>query len=229
MITFHIISLFPDSIKPYTEHSIIKRAVESKKISLRWYNPMDYTHPRTSTSLPQRVDDKPYGGGPGMIIRAEPIIAAVKDAVGRKRKVRYIHFAPNAKHFTNSEAEMIVQESESKTSAIRDVVIICGRYEGIDSRVEDIFPGEVYSIGDYVLTGGEIPALVVIDSVTRRIPGVLGSSESIEEERIAPGKYYTRPQVLTHGKKKFEVPQVLVEGDHAKIEKWRKEHTGDKK
>ncbi|MFW0871007.1 MAG: tRNA (guanosine(37)-N1)-methyltransferase TrmD [Patescibacteria group bacterium] len=222
MITFHIITLFPDSISCYIQHSIIKRAIQDKTISILFYNPMDYTTPRSKGALAQRVDDKPYGGGPGMVIRAEPIIKAVQDAIGRKRNVEYIHFAPRAHPYSNKDAQEIVDNAKSPKGAIRDIVIFCGRYEGIDSRIEEIYPGRKISIGEYVLTGGELPAMIVIDSVTRRIPGVLGDQESIEEQRIAPEAYYTRPQRLHHRGKNYDVPQVLVEGNHAEIEKWRK-------
>lgn len=221
MITFHLITLFPDSIRAYAQYSILKRAQDTDLISIKFYNPMDYTSVRSEGALPQRVDAKPYGGGPGMVIRAEPIIAAVKDAVGAKRNVEYIHFAPHSKAYTNKDAQIHVDASLKKTGAIKDIVIFCGRYEGIDSRIEEIFPGRKYSIGQYVLTGGELPAMIVVDTITRRIPGVLGDYESLEEERSAPTKYYTRPSTIHHKGNKYEVPKVLQDGNHAEIEKWR--------
>ena len=228
MISFHVITLFPESIRCYCEFSIISRAIEAGHIEVKFYNPMDYTSPRSEGALPQRVDAKSFGGGPGMVLRAEPIISAVKDAVGKKRNVRYIHFAPRGEKYNNTHAEAIAQAGIAKTKAIRDVVLICGRYEGIDSRIEDIFPGEKFSMGDYVTTGGELPAMTIIDSVTRRIPGVLGERESLEEERTAPEEYYTRPRVLQYRGKKYEVPGVLVEGNHKEIEKYRSKKHQDK-
>lgn len=222
MITFHIITLFPDSIQCYTQYSIIKRAIDSKHIDVKFYNPMNYTTPRSEGALPQRVDDKPYGGGPGMVIRAEPVIQAVQQAVGRKRNVQYIHFAPQGETYTNHSAQDIINKANINRKSCKDVVIFCGRYEGIDSRIEEIYPGKKYTIGGYVLTGGELPAMIILDSVSRRIPGVLGEQESIEEMRNAPEKYYTRPAIISHRKRKYEVPQVLREGNHAQIEQWRK-------
>ena len=185
---------------------------------------MDYTEQSVNGGLPRRVDDKPYGGGPGMVVRAEPVMRAIQAAIGRKKNVGVVHFAPRAEKFTTDVARHIAGESQAKKGAVKHVVIVCGRYEGIDSRIEEMFPGRVLSVGDYVLTGGEIPAMIVIDSVARQIPGVLGDGDSREEERVAAGKYYTRPEKITYKKSVYSVPSVLTEGDHAKIEKWRGEN-----
>lgn len=222
MINFHIISLFPESMKGYLSESILKRAQKNGIISVSFYNPMDYTEPSKKGSLNKRVDDKPYGGGPGMVIRAEPIIRAVQDAVGRKRKVLFVHFTPRGDQFSTSQAKEIA--AQYLDSNIKDIVFICGRYEGVDSRINEIYPGIEVSIGDYVLTGGELPALVMIDSISRQLPGVLGDSDSREEERISAGKYYTRPEVITHKKNTYEVPPVLLSGNHKDIDTWRKEN-----
>ena len=224
MLHFHLISLFPESIRPYGESSILGKARKKKLIRISYYNPIDYTTPRSRGALPQRVDDRPYAGGPGMLIRPEPVIKAINQAVGRKRNVGYIHFKPRAEVFTTLMAQTIAGESRLKRGAIKDVVLICGRYEGIDSRIEEIFPGRILSIGDYVLTGGELPAMVVIDSVARQLPGVLGDDYSREETRLAAGVYYTRPESLTYRGKEYCVPKVLVQGNHAHIEEWRKKH-----
>lgn len=225
MLHFHVITLFPDSIQPYVGSSIIGRAQKNGLVQVSLYNPMDYSHPKHQGSLPQRIDDKPYGGGPGMVMRVEPIIQAVKDAVGRKRNVGYIHFKPRAEQFTTQMAATIAQEAQLVIGSIKDIVIFCGRYEGIDSRIEEMFPGRVISMGDYVLTGGELPAMSLIDCVSRQLPGVLGDEESREESRNAPGKYYTRPEVIKHKGKTYRVPEVLLEGNHAKIEEWRKNNS----
>ncbi len=186
---------------------------------------MDYTEDSKYGKLPRRVDDKPYAGGPGMVVRAEPVMAAIKAAIGRKRNYGVVHFAPRAEKFTTEIAKQIAQESLLKKSAITDLVIVCGRYEGIDSRINEMYPGRTLSIGDYVLTGGELPAMVVIDSVTRQLPGVLGDTDSREEQRIAAGKYYTRPEVIKHKGKTYSVPRVLLQGDHKKIEQWRRDNS----
>jgi len=222
---FHIISLFPRTVELYTSESILGRAINSGKLKVSVYNPMDFAEESKKGKLPRRVDDKPYAGGPGMVLRAEPIIRAVEEAIGRKRNVGFIHFAPRAEKFTTDIAKQIAGESQLKKRAIKDVVIICGRYEGVDSRINEIFRGRELSIGDYVLTGGELPAMVVIDSVARQLSGVLGDSDSREEERIAAGKYYTRPETVQYKGKKYEVPKVLVEGNHKKIEEWRKNNS----
>jgi len=217
---YHIITLFPDSIKGYLRESIIKRAIADSKISVSFYNPMDYTEKSKNGALNKRVDDKPYGGGPGMVLRAEPLVKAITKAVGRKKNVQIVHFSPRGEKFTTDMAKNFVAGKKT----IKHMVFICGRYEGIDSRIEEIFSGIKVSVGDYVLTGGELPALVMIDSITRQIPGVLGDPDSREEERISSGKYYTRPEVITHKGKKYQVPDVLVSGNHKLIEEWRKEN-----
>ncbi len=222
MIHFHVISLFPEVVEDYCQVSILGKAQMNGLMRVSVYNPKDHTNPRTKGALPQRVDDKPYSGGPGMVLRLEPVIACVEQAVGRKRNVGYIHFKPRAEAFCTSMARAIVGESRLSKGAIRDIVIFCGRYEGIDSRIEEIFPGRIISMGDYVLTGGEIPAMSFIDTVSRQISGVLGDADSREEERTAAGKYYTRPESITFRTKTYQVPRVLLDGNHKEIEEWRK-------
>ncbi len=222
MLRFHIISIFPKTVELYVNESILKRAQESGHISVQYYNPIDFIQKRQDGSTLKRVDDKPYGGGPGMVIRAEPILKALDLIVGRKKNVLIIHLAPRAELFTNSIAKEIAINHTQKR--IKDVVIVCGRYEGIDSRVEEAYPGVRYSIGDFVLTGGEVAAMVIIDSISRQIDGVLGDSDSREEEREASSKYYTRPEVLVHKKKKYKVPDVLLSGNHAEIKKWQQKN-----
>lgn len=221
-MNYHVITLFPGSMKGYLQESILKRAQQNKIISVSFYNPMDYTEPSPTGKLNKRVDDKPYGGGPGMVLRAEPVMKAIAQAIGRKKKVQVIHFAPGGDKFTTDVAKEIASQYQDKK--IKDIVLICGRYEGIDSRIEQMFPGIQISIGDYVLTGGELPALVLIDSITRQLPGVLGDPDSREEERISAGEYYTRPESITYKKKKFDVPPVLLSGNHKDIDQWRAEH-----
>ncbi len=227
---FHIITLFPEAFDSYLKESIIGRAIKEKKIQVSFTNPRMYVSGKYKRVWPDGnvsriVDDKPFGGGPGMIIRAEPVLKAVeavlrkiesrKSKVESKPKIKIINFAPGGKKFTTEYA---------KTSAKKytDVILLCGRYEGIDARVPKILKAEEISIGDYVLTGGELPAMVVIDCMSRQIPGVLGKFESLEEERVSSGEFYTRPDVLEWKGKKHRVPKVLLSGDHKKIEEWKR-------
>ncbi len=221
-MNFHVISLFPDSMRGYLSESILKRAQSEQIITVSFYNPMDYTEKSPKGALQRRVDDKPYGGGPGMVIRAEPVIRAVRDAIGRKRKVQIVHFAPRGKLFSTKMARVFATKYLSKE--IKDVVLICGRYEGIDTRIEEVFPGMKVSVGEYVLTGGELPALIMIDSITRQLPGALGDPNSREETRISATKYYTRPESFTHKGESYNVPKVLLSGNHKDIDKWREEN-----
>ncbi len=211
-MNFHFISLFPEAFDSYIKSSILKRAAQDKKISFSFYNPRDFV-----TNKAKQVDDKPYGGGPGMVLQAEPVIKAIDKAIGRKKNVLVIHLSPTGKSFNTQEAQSIQKK-------YKHVVIVCGRYEGIDSRVKEVFPGVEYTIGDYVLTGGELPAMVISDAVSRYIPGVLGKFESNETERAASHDVYTRPEILRYKKRTYGVPQVLVGGDHKLIEEWRREN-----
>lgn len=164
-----------------------------------------------------RIDDKPYAGGPGMVMQALPIIKAVEKAIkSSKKKPKIILLSPAGKVFDNEYAEKVSKKYS-------DIIIICGRYEGIDARVKKIFKAEEISIGPYVLTGGELPAMVILDTVARRIPGVLGKIESVEENRISSSEVYTRPEVLVYKNKKYSVPKVLLSGNHKKIEEWKKQ------
>ena len=221
---FHIVTLFPEAFDSYLKESIIGRAISEKKIKVSFYNPRDYVAGKYKKIWPDGnvsriVDDKPYGGGPGMIIRAEPVLKAVEVAVKKiiKRKntkVKIINFSPSGKKFDTAYA---------KTSAKKysDIIMLCGRYEGIDTRVAKILKAEDISIGDYVLTGGELPAMVLIDSISRQIQGVLGKFESLEEERISSSEFYTRPEILEYKGKKYRVPKVLLSGDPKKINEWK--------
>lgn len=214
-MTFHIITLFPESFNSYIESSIIGRAVREKKIKLRFYNPRDFTPAKNQAGYTQ-VDDKPYGGGPGMVMEALPIIRATEAA--RKKiknaKAKVIIFSPGAKQFTNQ----LARQWENK---FEHLIMVCGRYEGIDARVKKILKAEEISVGPFVLTGGELPALIVLDAVSRQIEGVLGKIESLEDDRVASSEVYTRPEVLKYKNKNYPVPKVLLSGHHAAIEKWR--------
>ena len=213
---FHIVTLFREACEAYTSASILGRAQENKKIKVSYYNPREF-----SKSRHQKVDDTPYGGGPGMVMQVEPILRAVEKAVGKKRaipatakKIKILLMSPRGKVFDQAYAKKLAQSYD-------DVVLISGRYEGIDARVKKILKAEEVSTGPYVLTGGELPALSIVDAVSRHIPGVLGKSESIEESRISSGEMYTRPETFEWKGKKYRVPAVLQSGDHKKIDEWR--------
>lgn len=211
-IKFHIISLFPDMLNAYLDDSIIGRAIQDKKIKVNILNPRDF-----SKDKHKKVDYKPYGGGPGMVMMALPILEAV-NAIKLKiknKKLKIIVFSPSGKKFTNTYAKNLIRKYDN-------IILISGRYEGIDARVKKILKAEEVSIGDYVLTGGELPSLVVLDATARQIEGVLGNTESKEDVRSASSEVYTRPEILTYHGKNYKVPKVLLSGNHKNIEEWRK-------
>ncbi len=214
---FHIITIFPKIFDSYLSESIIGRAIKNKLISVKFYNPRDFIKAPKNNYKP--VDDRPYGGGPGMVMRAEPLLKAVAKVLNgvksKSRKFLIINFVPSAEKFTTAFAKKISKK-------YTDMIFICGRYEGIDARVDKILKTKKISIGDYVLTGGEIPAMAVLDCVSRQIPGVFGKYESLEEERVSTSEVYTRPEVLKYKGKNYKVPKVLLSGHRAKIEEWKK-------
>lgn len=209
MIRFDVLTLFPAMISSYINESILKRAQEKKIIAIHTHNIREYT-----TDSHRTTDDAPYGGGPGMVMKVEPIDRAVKKIRGKKKSGRYatriILFSTRGKHFTEKEARRL--------SRYKQLILICGRYEGVDERVAQHIADEELCVGDVILTGGEIPAMSVIDAVSRFIPGVLGTYESLEG---ISGSHpvYTRPEIY----KTWKVPRVLLSGDHKKIEAWRRE------
>jgi tRNA (guanine37-N1)-methyltransferase len=213
---FHIITIFPNIFDSYLNESIIGRAIKNKRIFIKFYNPRDFIKAPKNNYKP--VDDKPYGGGPGMVMRAEPLLKAIAKAIStiknKNHKTLIINFIPSAEKFTTTFAKTISKK-------YTDIILICGRYEGIDARIDKILKTKKLSIGDYVLTGGELPAMVLIDCISRQIPGVLGKYESLEEERISTSEVYTRPEVLKYKGKNYKVPKVLLSGNHAKINKWK--------
>jgi tRNA (guanine37-N1)-methyltransferase len=219
MINFHFVSLFPESFSSYLGESIIARAIKNKIIGVKFYNPRDFVTGKYKKVWPDgnisaQTDDRPYGGGPGMVLRAEPIIKATKKAIGRKNKVKVIILSPSGKQFTNIEAE--------KLKKYKDIVFVCGRYEGIDARVKKVLKADEYSVGPYVLTGGELGAMIMMDSISRRISGVLNKLDSLEENRVSTSEVYTRPEIFEIGGKKYSVPKVLLTGNHLEIDKWKK-------
>ena len=214
-MTFHVITIFPEMFDSYLKESILGRAIENKLISVKFYNPRDFIKAPKNNYKP--VDDKPYGGGPGMVMRAEPILKAVAKVLSKikNKKVKIILFSTSGKKFTTAYAK-------NSAKKYTDIILISGRYEGIDARVQKILRAEEISIGDYGLTGGELPAMVLIDSISRQIPGVLGKYESLEEERVSTSEVYTRPEVLKWKNKNYKVPKVLLSGNHKLIDEWKK-------
>jgi len=214
LMRFHIITIFPEMFDSYLKESILGRAVADKKIKILFYNPMSFCKPK------ERVDGRPYGGGPGMVLRPELFLKAfskinLRHGVDAKKKVKIILFSPSGKKFDTAYAKQFAKK-------YTDIILISGRYEGIDARVQKILRAEEISIGDYVLTGGELPAMILIDSISRQIPGVLGKYESLEEERVSSSEVYTRPEVLKYRGKNYRVPKVLLSGNHKNIELWKK-------
>jgi len=217
IMIFHVLTLFPELFSAFKKESIIGRALKSKKAKIQLVNIRDF-----STDRHQKVDDSPYGGGDGMVMKCEPLFAAIENVklkTKNEKKIRVIYLSPRGKKFTQRTAERLAK--------YEDIVLICGRYEGIDQRVIDALVDEEISIGDYVLTGGELPAMVVMDGVIRLQPGVLGKEGSHEQDSFSKafgGKkeypHYTKPAEF----RGMKVPEVLLSGNHAEIEKWRREH-----
>lgn len=208
----HIITLFPGAFDSYLSESILRRARDRGRIKVSFYNPRDFTKDTW-----RRVDKRPYGGGPGMVLEPESVLKAAAKAIGRKnrRTLKVIFFEPDGTTFDTAYAERMA-------SRYKHLVLICGRYEGIDARVKKILRAETLTIGPYTLTGGELPAMVVMDAVVRRLPGVLGNELSVEERRVSSHDVYTRPEVLRWKGKNYRVPKVLLTGNHASIAKWKK-------
>lgn len=211
-MNFHVISLFPKSFDSYLKESIVKRAIQDKKIKVKFYNPRDF---KVGGRNRGRVDDKPYGGGPGMVIEALPVVKAIAKAKGKKQ-TKIIWFSPRGKAFNTEVAKELSKE--------KDLILVSGRYEGIDARVKEVFEVEEYSVGPYVLTGGELPAMIFIDCLSRQVDGVLGDINSLEENRVASNEVYTRPDSFKYKGKEYKVPEILLSGHHKKIEEWKKEH-----
>ncbi len=212
---FDIITIFPNMLDSYVNESMLMRAQEKKLLKIQAHDLRDF-----SGDKHHKVDDRQYGGGPGMVLKIEPIWKAVQFLKSKiknqksKVKRRIILLSAGGKKFNATTAKRLSKYSQ--------LIFICGRYEGVDERVAKYIADEELSIGDYVLTGGELPAMVIIDSVARHIPGVLGKEESLEENRLDVGvPVYTRPESMVIDKKKRSVPPVLLSGDHKKIKEWR--------
>lgn len=205
---FNIITIFPEIFSSPFKESIIKRAIEKEVVKINVYDLRDFTSDKHRIT-----DDYPYGGGAGMIMKPEPLAEAI-EKINKKSLSRVILMTPQGRRFTQAKASELSQENK--------ITIVCGRYEGIDERVRTHFIDDEISIGDYILTGGEIPAMVLIDSIIRLIPGVLGDETSAEEDSFSSDlleyPQYTRPSNF----RGYMVPEVLLSGNHEKIKKWRR-------
>lgn len=203
-----VLTLFPELFDTFRNHGMIRRAVELQKISLQTIQIRDFAEGRHHVT-----DDRPYGGGPGMVMKPEPVAGAMRAALITAPDAKKIHLTPQGRPFSHTMALQLAEEKE--------LILLCGRYEGIDERIcQDLIDDEI-SIGDYILTGGELAAMVVIEAVSRFIPGVLGCADSSEDDsfsdRLLEHAHYTRPS-------EFEgesVPEVLLSGNHGRIEQWR--------
>jgi tRNA (guanine37-N1)-methyltransferase len=226
MMKFDIITIFPDIFDSYFNVSIIKRARAKKIIDIRIHDLRKYVQAaskRGRENLPPRrqVDDRPYGGGPGMVLKLEPLVRAISELqIKNREKTLIILFSARGKQFDNK----LTKDWSKKYNRL---VMICGHYEGVDERIKKVvrdlnFKIEEVSIGPYVLTGGELPAMIVLDAVSRHIPGVLGKIKSLEENRYGVGvPVYTRPELFKYNGRKYRVPKILLSGKHKKIEEWR--------
>ena len=213
---FEVFTLLPEVFPPFLESSILQRARQRGLIDVRVHNIRDYTHDKHHTT-----DDTPYGGGGGMVMKPEPVFEAVESVLGldsshaQPLAIPVILLDPQGRVFSQRIAEELARHER--------IALLCGRYEGVDERIREHLVTDEISIGDYVLTGGELPALILIDAVSRLIPGVLGDPTGAEDDSHSMGlleyPHYTKPSEY----RGWKVPDVLLSGDHAKIEKWRRE------
>jgi len=218
MKQFDIITIFPHILDSYLNESLFKRAQKNKIVKIKTHNLRDWTSDRHQT-----VDDKPYGGGVGLVFRADIIMKALRSLKQKNKKTkkqkssRVILTAANGKRFTQKDAERLAKYDQ--------LIFVCPRYEGVDARVEKMVDEKI-SIGDYVLTGGELPAMVIMDAVARHYPSFVGKQESVKDESFSREDYleypqYTRPEVIKYKNKNLRVPKVLLSGHHGEIKKWR--------
>ena len=209
---FEVFTLLPEVFPPYLESSILLRARQRGLVSVDVHNIRDYTHDKH-----HMTDDTPYGGGGGMVMKPEPVFEAVESILGPEPACPVIMLTPQGRVFSQSIAEEL--------SHYEKIALLCGRYEGMDERIREYLVTDEISIGDYVLTGGELPALILIDAVSRLLPGVLGDPDGAMDDSHATGlleyPHYTRPPEF----RGWEAPEILLSGDHGKIEQWRREQS----
>lgn len=205
---FDIVTLFPEMVESVANIGVLGRAIKNGQIQLNSWNPRDYT-----TDKHRTVDDRPYGGGPGMLMKVQPLKLAIEDAKQAAPQSRVIYMSPQGKTITQQDVIKLAEQP--------GLILIAGRYEGIDERIIETHVDEEWSIGDYVLSGGELPALVLIDAIARMIPGVLGDAQSAQQDSFMQGlldcPHYTRPEEIDG----CTVPQVLLSGNHRDIDRWR--------
>jgi tRNA (guanine37-N1)-methyltransferase len=206
---FDVITLFPEMVAAALSYGVMGRALDEGRLTLATWNPRDYADDAHRT-----VDDRPYGGGPGMVMKVAPLLAAIRAARRAAEPAPVIYLSPEGARFDGERAQVLAERSR--------VILLCGRYEGIDQRVVDLEVDMELSIGDFVVSGGELPALLVVDAVARNLPGVLGHAESVEQDAFSQGlldcPHYTRPEVA-EGR---SVPPVLLSGDHQAVARWRR-------
>lgn len=218
VLRFDVFSLFPEVFNPYLQTSILQRAQQRDLVEFHLHNIRDWTRDRHHVT-----DDEPFGGGGGMVMKPEPIFAAVEGVLGVPPAARIILLTPQGRLFNQAIAQELASLASDHPDQPGRLALICGRYEGVDERVRQYLVHDEISIGDYVLTGGELAALIIIDAVTRLIPGVLGDPEGAWDDSHASGlleyPHYTRPAEF----RGWRVPEVLVSGDHARVRRWRRE------
>ena len=210
-----VITLFPEMFAALTDYGVIGRAFRERQVELHCVNPRTFTSDRHQT-----VDDRPYGGGPGMVMRPEPLTAAVLHAKQLLPKAKVMYLSPQGKTLTQPAVKML--------AAREQMILVAGRYEGVDERFIESCVDEEWSIGDYVLSGGELPAMVLVDAVVRQLPGVLGDDSSAQQDSFSDGlldcPHYTRPETWCDASgKERKVPDVLLSGNHELISRWRKQ------
>ena len=215
MLRIAVVSLFPEMLKAVTDYGVTGRGIKEGLLEVLTFNPRDYASDKHRT-----VDDRPYGGGPGMVMKVEPLRDAVQSALKILPEARVVYLTPQGK--------CLDQQGVQHLKLCGDLILVAGRYEGVDERFIETYVDEEWSIGDYVLSGGELPVMVLIDAIARTIPGVLGHDESASEDSFFNGlldyPHYTRPEDF-EGKK---VPAVLLSGDHEAIQRWRSQQAEER-
>ncbi|AAM67935.1 tRNA (guanosine(37)-N1)-methyltransferase TrmD [Buchnera aphidicola] len=208
LIWFCIITIFPEMFYAITNYGVTGKAIRKNIINIKFFNPRDFTDNKYKS-----VDDRPYGGGPGMLMSAKPLYLAIKNAKNLLKSAIVIYLSPQGKRLNQKKILEIIKNKK--------IIFVCGRYEGIDQRIIDCQVDEEWSIGDYILTGGELAAMVAIDSISRFIPGVIKKKQSVQEDSFFNGlldyPHYTRPKII----EKMKVPEILLSGNHDKIRLWR--------
>jgi tRNA (guanine37-N1)-methyltransferase len=215
ILEIHIITIFPEMFDSVFAHSIIKKAVDKSKVKIKIHNLRNW-----ASGKHRKVDDKPFGGGPGMVMKVEPFAKAIneiKSELGNKKTITIL---------TSAKGKQFNQKQAISFSKYEAMIILCGHYEGVDERVAEYYCDLELSIGKYVLTGGEIPAMIISDAVIRLIPGVVGNAKSLEQESFISPNFkeypqYTRPEQYLDNDNILSVPEILLSGNHQEIEKWR--------